>query len=543
MTSKFRRNNIDKKINLLQKEHDSILSEITHIENETDNNSIMDIINPVYKDLDMNNNNIINVDNIFMKDNLVLESVGIGTCDITMTNDIKQINSRITSNNTQLTIETIDDNRLVLKAQDSDYVVIDPDNTLYPDSITLLSTVKIGGDIKTNNIFNIGDIQTSTVNGGTILTNPLTSSLDCNNNNIINVNDIQTSTVNGSTILTNPLSSSLDCNNNSILNITEIKTTGQQLRIIGSPLVLENELFGTDILISNRIDMSGGDIKNVNDIKCTTVNTQVINVDYIATNNTNNIDINAILGSLELKGLIIKSHTDIDMKNNDLLNVSNITSNVVKTAIIDGLSPNIGVIKNLDMATRQILNCSRINRASGSLIIDGQEVIINNLSTIGNVLSPVTYTSDIDMNQYNLLNVGTLEVNEIKDHVIYKNLISGNEIKYNGRVNVKITTTSTAPVLLFRIAYLHNCSVYEGRLMSTNYTQNKIWTCPAVCVVNDNVIDKNIGGSGISSIGGTTRSATIDFIIGSNYLEGYITASFTDETVSVFEFSVWSDLY
>ena len=427
MTSKFRRNNTDKKLNLLQKEHDSILSELSAIEDGTDNNSIMDIINPAFKDLNMNNNNIINVDNMFMKDNLVLESVGVGSCDITMTNDIKQTNSRITSNNTQLTIETIDDNRLVLKAQDSDYVVIDPDNTIYPDAITLSSTVKIDGDIKTNNIFNIGDIQTTTVNGGVILTNPLSSTLDCNNNNIT--------------------------------NLTEIKTTGQQLRIVGSPIILENDSSATDIKISNNISMSGGDIKNVNDISCTVVNTQSINVDYITTNNTNNIDINAVLGSLELKSIITNSHSNIDMKNNDLLNV------------------------------------------------------------------------------------GTLEVNEIKDHVIYKILTAGNEIKYNGRVNVKLLTTSTTPTLLFRIQYTHNCSVYEGRLLSTNYTQGKIWTSPAVCVVNDATIDKNIGGSGVSAIGGTNRASTIDFIINAGYLEGYITANFTDETVSVYDFSVWSDLY
>jgi hypothetical protein len=373
MTSKFRRNNTDKKLNLLQKEHDSILSELSNIEDGTDNNSIMDVINPAFKDLNMNN----------------------------------------------------------------------------------------------NNIYNTGDIQTVTINGGTFLSNPLSSTLDCSNY----------------------------------------------------------------------------DIKNVNDIKCTTVNTQSINVDYIATNNTNNIDINAVLGSLELKSIITNSHSNIDMKNNEILNVSKITSNTAKVGIIDGINPNIGITKNLDMATRQILNCSRINRAGGSLIIDGQEVIIDNLSTIGNGLSPVTYTSDCDMNFYNLLNVGTLEVNEIKDHVVYKNLISGNEIKYNGRVNVKVITTTTSPTLLFRIQYTHNCSVYEGRFMSSNYTQGKIWTSPAICVVQDNVIDKNIGGSGIASIGGTTRASTIDFVINSGYLEGYVTANFTDETVSIFDFNVYSDLY
>ena len=408
-------------------EYDDIRGDVDIIQDTIDNKNIMDIINPVYTALDMNNNNIINVDNMFMKDNLVLESVGVGTCDITMTNDIKQTNSRITSNNTQLTIETIDDNRLVLKAQDTDYLIIDPDNTIYPDAITLSSTVKINGDIKTNNILNTGDIQTATINGGTILTNPLSSTLDCNNNNIT--------------------------------NLTEIKTTGQQLRIVGSPLILENDSSATDITISNNISMSGGDIKNVNDISCTVVNTQSINVDYIATNNTNNIDINAVLGSLELKSIITNSHSNIDMKNNDLLNV------------------------------------------------------------------------------------GTLEVSDIKDHVIYKNLISGNEIKYSGRVNVKVITTSTTPVLLFSIAYTNNCSIYDGRFTSSNYTQGKIWTAPAVCVVNGTSIDKNIGGSGISAIGGTNRASTIDFSINNGYLEGYITANFVDSTTSIFDFSVWSDLY
>ena len=64
--------------------------------------------------------------------------------------------------------------------------------------------------------------------------------------------------------------------NSKIKNCNEIKTVGQQLRIVGGPLILENDSGATDIFISNSIDMNGKDIKDV--VNTTTTNILTENI-------------------------------------------------------------------------------------------------------------------------------------------------------------------------------------------------------------------------------------------------------------------------
>lgn len=212
----------------------------------------------------------------------------------------------------------------------------------------------------------------------------------------------------------------------------------------------------------------------------------------------------------------------------NILNVDQITSNTSNSVIISG--DVITVYGNsktfIESGADLELECSLGSniRMTNDLKLQGQNISINSISSL------------IDMNNGKLLNV-----DDIDGYVKFKIISQGSDIGFNGRVRIETQTVSITPLLLFRRIYTDGCSVYDGSFMSYNPTQNKIWRTPAMCVVDTLSIDKQIGGYGVASIGGTNRASTIDFIINAGYLECWITANFTDPTINVFECSIWSD--
>jgi hypothetical protein len=162
----------------------------------------------------------------------------------------------------------------------------------------------------------------------------------------------------------------------------------------------------------------------------------------------------------------------------------------------------------------------------------------NDITLQGNALNLNASSGIIDMNNGTLTNLSNID-----GYATFKNIDAGTTINFNGRMRINVSTTSMTPLLLFKIQYNNGCSVYDGRFMAFNLLQGKIWCCPAVCVVELASIDKNIAGSNVASIGGTTRASTIDFNINTGYLECWITPNFTDNTVNIFECSIWSDIY
>ena len=216
-------------------------------------------------------------------------------------------------------------------------------------------------DANNFNIVNVNNIQASTFNGGLILTNPLTVDLGLSNNNIVNVNNIQSSSVNTNTISAISPATGINIDNNldfkfpvnsKILNCNEMKTAGQQLRLIGGPLHLENDTAGTDILVSNPFTMNGQDIKDVADITVQSISSlgdilmnnsvdfnlqdlkRVVNINGVNGSNLNitNVDDPVVLtgSAIELRtnppGGIVETYADIDMKGNEIKNVINISN-------------------------------------------------------------------------------------------------------------------------------------------------------------------------------------------------------------------------
>jgi len=399
-------------------------------------------------------------------------------------------------------------------------------------------------------------------------------------------------------------------------NTTDKGTAGYQLTTDGNGNTYwasNGGAGGVSNPLTANLQCANYDVVGANQLQSTYINTDAINVDVIATNNTQDININAIIGTLDMNGdakAILKSSNEIDFFCNAGANTiltDNIFSNcnnylVQATNNIDFASSgtiifnghidykgyfndyNGGGIYNLNLInidylpndpSYQGLKTNKISSALGNDInMDAKNYnnmgnieftslshptggLINcNLTTLNNIgnlqIDPngvidaralqnveniTSHLGTINMNNSILSNVS-----EIVGFDPIRTVTPGTVITFNGRFIVKIDTLSTNPVLLFSRQYNGSCSVYDGRFMSSNQTQAKIWCAPAVCVVNNITINKNIGGSGIASIGGTTRASNIDFNINAGYLECWITPNYSDFTYNTYECSIWSDL-
>ena len=217
------------------------------------------------------------------------------------------------------------------------------------------------------------------VSGGTgqgNVQNPMLESLNAGGYNINNVGTLSATLINAPNIITNPLNLDLDVNNNKINNCSEIKTTGQQLRIIGGPLHLENDSGATDILVSNNFDMNGSDVKDVNLLQVNTINPF----------NTSNIIIEAPSGEAKMIGstkAIVESADDVE--------------------IICDLGSNVRLTNNLTLQGSTIFLDSDTN------IIDVSNANINNVDFITNPDNPIVITgSKIEMRS-NPPNTGKVE--------------------------------------------------------------------------------------------------------------------------------------
>ena len=263
----------------------------------------------------------------------------------------------------------------------------------------MLETLDGGGF----NIVNVDTIVATNITAPNVVTNPLSVNLDANTKNILNINSVDATTLNASNTNTTIISTdtinsliapnitfsnNIDMGSRTINNCTEIKTTGQQLRIIGGPLHLENDSGATDILVSNNFDMNGSDVKDVNLLQVNTINPF----------NTSNIIIEAPSGQAKMIGstkAIVESADDVE--------------------IICDLGSNVRLTNNLTLQGSTIFLDSDTN------IIDVANGNINNVGFITNPTQPIVITgSSIEMRS-NPPNTGDVEFYtaiDMKDNII-----------------------------------------------------------------------------------------------------------------------------
>lgn len=350
----------------------------------------------------------------------------------------------------------------------------------------LTSTLNADG----KNIENVGDLQTTLVNGRGVLYNQSIANLNMANFNINNVNNINAQTINSKTPLYNPSVSSLNMGGFNITNSPTIDSLTQKTQYItaneefketqftGGILINGNITNATDLIFTNGTSINGleadlnisvpgigailtdNNLISTGNITCDTINADNINIPAITTLQTKTQNITAVANNTIFTGIAeVKS----DFKVNGISTLVGglsanqkitLTKNVLEIQE-DGVYPNSIEIGNL--ATTGYA----FPRTNGGTT--GQELRLG----AGNVLgwySPSTY---IRFNRNTTLGSVTLSTSPINTRIsIFPVLIA----------------ESTSPINVF------TTTVAGARYNSTNLRKafQVSFTCAAYIINNPN---------------------------------------------------------
>jgi len=384
MTTKFRRNTDRALLNHLN-DYNDVRKDVDIVQDNTTNTGIIGLINPLSDDLDMNGKDILNTDNI----------------------DTKTINT------TTLTTSNISPISGLINVQGD--ILFNRQGSIYDTNA-----------MRTN-AFIVNNIIKNTVNPGLNTEIKILSNLDLNtNNNITGVNNIETKTINGGSILTNPLTSDLNMAGFSIYNAGGISTN-----------ILNSNADGTPIYVNTNIDMTGVDIVDVGRVETGSIRI----LDQVDLNNTGSINgcteifcndayakrilKNQVANAEDIQMEKIRMLENINMDNNSIENI-----NVLTTNSITSDQALITVNKSIDMKQQSILGISSIyteivevsNKIELSLtgsIVNGVSIQTNELETdtlksVNPSTADISVMNNLNMQQKNISDVQQLTVKQVR---------------------------------------------------------------------------------------------------------------------------------
>lgn len=373
----------------------------------------------------------------------------------------------------------------------------------------MLETLDGGGF----NILNVDSIVANTITASNVVTNPLSNNLNANNQNILNINSVDATILNATNTNTSIIStdtinslvaSDITFSNNinmgtrTINNCSEIKTTGQQLRIIGGPLFLENDSGATDIIVNNNFDMNGKDIKDVNSLSGVNgFNLYITNVDDPVVITGSKIELRSNppgIGKVEY-------YTDIDMKDNDIDNVGIIT----KTGVMEFKATAGYIFDNyVDFYTKRFNGVRYVkaepdfedfNNMSGVYIIVGNIIMTQPLNISGscliagyNSLSALTFniTTGIE-NTYCLRNNNNSGNIELKDFIFTNQCTStrAGSLFTNSGVNTNVLRISNVGYYNCKNNFMLRITGFElAELINNTFRYNYGGTSGPMCGID-----------------------------------------------------------
>lgn len=410
-----------------------------------------DVKNPMLETLNGGGFNIVNVDSI-VANSITASNVVTNPLSV----NLNANNKNITNVNSleAVTLGATNTNTIIL--------AVDTITTVTAPNVSLSNNI----DMKNLNIRNVSNTQSTSINTNNISAITPATSINVNNNidmngydilfpsNISGVSNIENTTL-PMTIKGNPLylqsqtpgtGIKVDDNfdfqyplNSTINNCNEIKTVGQQLRIVGGPLILENDSGATDIFISNSIDMNGRDIKDVGNTTTTNIFTNSISTISPTTQlNVNN---------------------EVNFTNKNILNINDVQSNNTLTNAIYPRTPAqpIQIYEDTVYNEKSIFQLAGIINAGLQLIVNTGSVYFSETQILEPGLIQKTGTLTFDSaSSYNFLNYvdfTTKRLNTIKfirSEADFQNLASISGL-YVIIGNVTITTqnmTITGPTTI-----------------------------------------------------------------------------------------------
>jgi hypothetical protein len=439
MTSKFRRNTDRALLNHLN-DYQDIRKDVNVVQDTTTNPTILNIINPAFGDLDLNNKDILNCDDIETKtinskiplynpsiSFLDMASKPIVGCSSLGTNEIDGGNLLIRSQGPMI-IESINDdiqinNNINFTAHDLYDIKSMSGLSISARDMQsdIAGAVSFNSDLdmKTNNIVNVG-----TINGAGFLTNPLTSSLNCSTNDITNAGTVNTVAIKTDTISSDSGMVNIrgDFLGNNLASIYDLFALRTNTSIINS-LSKNTTLPGTSINVLSTLDLkTNNNIIGVQNIACSTINGiapssfvvsplsaplnangyTISNVGIINTNAITTNSITSAAGMVDIRG---------DFLGNNLASIYDLFALRTNTAIVNSLSKNttlpgtsISVLSTLDLKTNNnIIGVQNIETKDLKTTGTITSAIINNSGTV-DITGETTLRNKLKLNAPNFLN-------------------------------------------------------------------------------------------------------------------------------------------
>jgi hypothetical protein len=278
------------------------------------------------------------------------------------------------------------------------------------DGSLALTTDMTGG---AHNLSGFGDISASTFNGGTLLSNPLSSDLNGGGFNIINSGILFANEINsnssGAPIISG---ASLDMSGNNILGVSALSSTDIVNDTIYSKRISKNSLLAVDeiqvekIKMLENINLDNNSIENVN-----VLTTNAITSDQVSIDVNKSIDFkstSSIIGCIDIRtnsiGLNdakeITINGDVSMSGNTIFGCQDVITTKIEAEILDITSKlqlfGTGVIENALSTQTTELKVSDIKS-----------------NTDGVLTAPVNFLNNIDMKNNSILNLGNLNTTSI----------------------------------------------------------------------------------------------------------------------------------
>ena len=415
----------------------------------------------MYKEINMNNNEIKNVKDININENLEvggdLNIIGnlyvSGTTTQTNIQELDVEDKQIILGNVEIPSDmTAQDGGVILKGTtdktilwnngnwtSSENINVGENKEYKINNISVLSGTTLGANVLNSSLKTVGELTSLTVDGNTTIR----GDLDMNNKDINNIKEVNGEIINGTTI-----------------NGTTINGTTMNIENINSATVE-----AVEYKVNNKIVLTE-----------TTLGTSVVNSSLTQVGELTSLSVGGntiIKGELDMNNQNIKNTKSVDVteeykiNNNTILTATTLGASVVNSSITSvGTLTNLNVGGNttidgdLDMLTNNInnvgiINTGSVNAQTGYKINNinvltettlGPNIINSSLTTVGtlvnlNVGGNVEISGEMNMNNQDINNVKILNVQDIEG-----GNINATEYKINNASVLTNTTLGTGIV-------------------------------------------------------------------------------------------------
>lgn len=339
----------------------------------------------------------------------------------------------------------------------------------------MLSSLNGGGF----DIVNVGNIQSTTYNGGSVIVTPLNDSIDANLKDITNLSNIYTGAIHCNPALSSmiDIKNDTDYNEKKILQLDAIENLGLQLTVKTGSLVMD----ATNLLMSANNITGCGSISTENLSASTPAPINILSSMDMKSNSIGECDTLSTASIGSVSGAPINIINNLDMKTNNISNCGTLTTSTINAPTLQSGTINpISVNSALDMKTKNISGATTITTNT-----------LNTLTLQKGSLGTINVNNGLDLLGNNILNCYNLNVEVINNNPFVSNpileTVNGNNQIIN---NLSQLTSTTINNTFLNTKNINNLKyVYVAADLPTSLS--------GIYIICDNII---LSGSTVYSV-------------------------------------------